>query len=237
MNLVLKFKGRYCSIPDEIYFFRWVRRINSAQLIESTRYNGWSKLIIVDSPLLKDLYELFGLFKRYFPRSVSCKKIEALLGNEFSKLPKQWRPHIEQPLILDNDACTVNREVCSSMLWCKRMRFYSEIDNEIFFEWVNKISAIKKIYHRGNAIGLWVPTNRISRADLREILALFTRYNVNMYQCRRFLTKKNTRWFSSVCRDWFRNIFPEFTSSKEFCNRHLIKEWIPGRLLPEQLKK
>jgi hypothetical protein len=79
-------------------------------------------------------------------------------------------------------------------LVCKRIWFWSKGDETALFEWLKRISAVREIEGRGDALILHVP-RRITAADFRELLALFRRYRIPNQQLAVFLTKANRRWF------------------------------------------
>lgn len=80
-------------------------------------------------------------------------------------------------------------------LVCNSIWFYSDIDEEIFFEWLQKIPSIQKIEAVSSDLNLYVDKKLLNDDDFRELLALFYRYKVDMKQLQTFLTKKNREWF------------------------------------------
>jgi hypothetical protein len=91
-------------------------------------------------------------------------------------------------------------------LKCSDTMFYSPLDEGMFFDALNKITAIKKIEGRGSDLFLSVPS-RLSNKALRELLGLFFRYNVDMRQLARFLTAENRSWFLGRETYWFKRVF------------------------------
>ena len=92
------------------------------------------------------------------------------------------------------------------ILKCHEMMFYSQLDEEIFFDALKKISAVKKIEGIGSDLLLSVPS-RLSDKALRELLGLFFRYQVDMRQLAPFLTEKNRSWFCGTEKYWFKKVF------------------------------
>ena len=93
------------------------------------------------------------------------------------------------------------------VLTCRKTAFYSQLDEEMFFDALKKISAVKKIKGGGADLHLTVPP-RLSDKALRELLGLFFRYGVEMHQLGAFLTDKNRPWFQSTEKYWFKKVFP-----------------------------
>ncbi len=93
-------------------------------------------------------------------------------------------------------------------LTCKRVIFYSQLDEEKFFEWLQSIKAIIRVDGVGDKLYLYCKNKTISDEDLREIIALFYRYKVDMKQLAIFLNNKNKTWFLGSPRGyWHRKVF------------------------------
>jgi hypothetical protein len=80
-------------------------------------------------------------------------------------------------------------------LTCKRVKFYSNKDEDAFFEWIKKIECIEKFEAAGDELYLDIASKELHDHDLRDLLALFFRYNIDMKQLQRFLTEDNRKWF------------------------------------------
>jgi hypothetical protein len=91
---------------------------------------------------------------------------------------------------------------------CKRVKFYSPHDEDAFFEWINKIKSVTKYDGKLDELYLYIKNKNISNKDLRELIALFYRYNIDMKQLRIFLTKKNKEWFFDPPKGyWYKRVF------------------------------
>ena len=92
------------------------------------------------------------------------------------------------------------------ILKCHKTEFYSPLDEEIFFDALQRISAVQKI--AGSGVDLFVTvTSRPSDKALRELLGLFHRYQVDLRQLARFATKKNRKWFRAPDAYWSKAVF------------------------------
>ncbi len=67
------------------------------------------------------------------------------------------------------------------ILICKRVRFYSPEDETAFFGWLERITCISRVEGAGDEILLCVPRTRVSASSLRELIALFARYKLDMW--------------------------------------------------------
>ncbi|MDQ8196394.1 hypothetical protein QEH59_18340 [Coraliomargarita sp. SDUM461004] len=95
-------------------------------------------------------------------------------------------------------------------LHCKRVSFYSENDELSFFEWIGKIPSIEKWEGVSDTIVLHVRSKKISNAGLRDILALFHRYKINMTELKQFMDEKNKDWFfENEKAYWHKNVFKQ----------------------------
>lgn len=82
-----------------------------------------------------------------------------------------------------------------NILICKEVRFYSPNDEAAFFEWLSKNDCIDDVEGVGDEIHLTIAADELHDHDLRDLLALFYRYNVDMKQLKRFLSSDNEKWF------------------------------------------
>jgi len=92
------------------------------------------------------------------------------------------------------------------ILKCQKTAFYSELDEELFFIGLKKVSSVKNVEGRGWDLFFSVSA-RPSNKALRELLGLFFRYKVDMRQLAQFRTKKNQAWFHSQDAYWFKRVF------------------------------
>jgi hypothetical protein len=93
-------------------------------------------------------------------------------------------------------------------LTCKSVMFYSETDELSFFNWINNIKCIKKFEGVSDTLFLHINTTKPSDICLRELIALFHRYKVDMEQLSQFLNDKNKSWFFENKRTfWHKKIF------------------------------
>lgn len=80
------------------------------------------------------------------------------------------------------------------ILICKKVIFYSTIDEDLFFEWIKRISVIVDVKGVLDEIHLYIMDLNLDRAALREIIALFKRYKIDRKQLQIFLNDANEDW-------------------------------------------
>lgn len=103
-----------------------------------------------------------------------------------------------------------NFQINKNILICTSIIYYSRKDEDAFFEWIKKIDCIDDISGEGENLYLHIAADDIHDHDLRDLLALFYRYNVEMSQLVRFLTKTNKSWFyDNKTAFWHKKVFVE----------------------------
>lgn len=94
-----------------------------------------------------------------------------------------------------------------STLKARSVRFRSEHDEHAFFEWINKLSCIKSVRGEGAILNITLDRRKVNDPALRELLALFARFGIDMTQLARFETPSNRSWFLRPGSYWFRKVF------------------------------
>ncbi|MGA9530666.1 MAG: hypothetical protein WBQ73_02135 [Candidatus Babeliales bacterium] len=82
-----------------------------------------------------------------------------------------------------------------NVLVCKKVKFYCHKDEDAFFNWIKKIECIDQTSAAGDELFLHVASQELHDQDLRDLIGLFYRYNIDMKQLARFLTNENKTWF------------------------------------------
>lgn len=94
------------------------------------------------------------------------------------------------------------------VLTCTSIWYCSRLDEDMFFEWISKIPGILKWDGERENLYLYVKSRRLSNANLRDFLALFYRYKVDMKQLSIFLNSSNKKWFFDNKKAyWHRSVF------------------------------
>jgi len=83
------------------------------------------------------------------------------------------------------------------------IRYYSYLDEKSFFEWAMEIPCVTSI----DGGFLHVRSKRLSKSDLRDLIAIMHRYNLPMRQLGQFCNDKNKRWFQDTKMYWYQKIF------------------------------
>lgn len=86
---------------------------------------------------------------------------------------------------------------------CSGVTFGSQLDELHLFEWAMQIPGVVRWEHDT----LMVKSLNLSQASLRELLALFARYQIPMNQLSQFRNPRNEAWFASPKKYWHRKVF------------------------------
>lgn len=86
---------------------------------------------------------------------------------------------------------------------CSGVTFGSQLDERHLFEWAMQISGVV----RWEQDTLVVKSLKLSQASLRDLLALFSRYQIPMKQLAQFKNARNEMWFASPQMYWHTRVF------------------------------
>lgn len=104
-----------------------------------------------------------------------------------------------------NDAAIIELEA-------RRVRFFSLGDEDAFFEWLDKLPCVGKYVGLGDALHISINRAAVDEDALRELLALFRRYGVDMKQLRVFDGFEFSEWFRDSRAYWFDAVFESMGS-------------------------
>ncbi len=92
---------------------------------------------------------------------------------------------------------------------CSGITFRSSLDEKHLFEWAMEIPGVV----RWEQDTLVVRSRVISRSSLRDLIALFSRYDIEMRQLAQFKNWKNEEWFASSQMYWHDLVFGQQSNS------------------------
>jgi hypothetical protein len=85
--------------------------------------------------------------------------------------------------------------------------WYSQHDEDVFFRWLTKVKSVVRVHGRLHTLYIEVQVAQFDERDLREILALFRRYHVDLAQLAKLQRKTNSEWFRDESKWWHRPVF------------------------------
>lgn len=75
------------------------------------------------------------------------------------------------------------------------LRFYSHTDEANLFRWLKKVKSIQDIKGVGSELHLYFKSKEIPVKELRELMAIYTRYSFNFNELSVFMNESNKHWF------------------------------------------
>lgn len=97
---------------------------------------------------------------------------------------------------------------CGSIeLEATRVRFYSKGDEAAFFDWLKNMSFIESIEGHGATLYIKVDILAVDEEGLRELIAIFHRYCIDMRQFVVFDTDRFSGWFRCPSSYWHKAVF------------------------------
>lgn len=73
------------------------------------------------------------------------------------------------------------------LIWKAPMRYLSEGDEAAFFSWLQSIPGVVRVEGKGSELVIHLRSKRLSSASLRELTALYKRYEGHMRELTRFV--------------------------------------------------
>ena len=92
-------------------------------------------------------------------------------------------------------------------LECKRVQFYSELDETCFSERLDRINCIENWEGVSDTIVLNIKSKKVSDTCMRELLSLFYRYKIEMSQLIVLVNNKNEVWIKNEKAYWHKKLF------------------------------
>jgi predicted RNA-binding protein associated with RNAse of E/G family len=87
------------------------------------------------------------------------------------------------------------------------VRFYSAGDEEAFFSWLKKLPFVERTEGRGLTLYMEINSRAVDEDGLRELIALFRRYGVDLAQLVAFDRDEFSDWFRDPRAYWYKAIF------------------------------
>lgn len=87
------------------------------------------------------------------------------------------------------------------------VRFFSHGDEGAFFGWLDKLPFVERYEGRGRTLYISVNSAAVDEDGLREMLALFRRYGVELRQLAVFDRDEFADWFRNEQAYWYADVF------------------------------
>ncbi|MFC4259034.1 hypothetical protein ACFOZ5_08345 [Marinobacter lacisalsi] len=86
-------------------------------------------------------------------------------------------------------------------------KFYSYLDEENFFKWMQSIPAVNLIEREGHHLVITLIDQDIEEMDLRDLIAVFARYQIDMGDLKKFADTEHGEWINNPDAYWYCSIF------------------------------
>lgn len=92
-------------------------------------------------------------------------------------------------------------------LIAKSVLFFSEHDEDAFFHWLEILACVAEYHGEGIDLLITLKDDSLDDESLRELLALFNRYDIDLSQLAKFETDANRHWFRDSKAYWYEKVF------------------------------
>ena len=92
-------------------------------------------------------------------------------------------------------------------LEAESVQFLSPGDEDAFFGWLAELSFVVKYFGRGKVLHISINLAAMDECGLREIIALFFRYKIEMRQLLKLNVDKFSEWFGDKDSFWHEGVF------------------------------
>ncbi len=81
-----------------------------------------------------------------------------------------------------------------TVLKATSVRYFSSIDEDLFFAWIGRIRCIESYHGVGEELLIEIDADKVGPEELSELIALFLRYKVNLSQLAEFANGEQKTW-------------------------------------------
>jgi hypothetical protein len=86
------------------------------------------------------------------------------------------------------------------------VRYYSKNDEHAFFDWLRKIKCVTKVHGHRNILTITI-INDLDEDGLRDLIALFYRYRIDMKPLAQFDRPEFREWLHYRRAYWYSKMF------------------------------
>jgi hypothetical protein len=87
------------------------------------------------------------------------------------------------------------------------VKYFAPGDERAFFAWLDQIPCVKRYAGRGHTLYISVDAAAVDQDGLRELLALFFRYGIELGQLAALDRNELTDWFRDKKAYWYKEVF------------------------------
>ena len=92
--------------------------------------------------------------------------------------------------------------------------YVSQLDEAMMFQWLDKIPCV--LGYKGKSVELFIDIkdSEIDDESLRELIGLFFRYELDLFELQQFENESNKHWFKDPESFWYSRVFGGETSHR-----------------------
>ncbi|MFC8529598.1 hypothetical protein [Nocardia sp. NPDC057227] len=85
--------------------------------------------------------------------------------------------------------------------------YYSYNDEAAFFEWLDKVGCVASYRGELRTLHITLEFDTVDEEDLRDLVALYRRYDIDLRELRVLNADTVGPWFSDPARSWHDEVF------------------------------
>lgn len=89
----------------------------------------------------------------------------------------------------------------------KEQRYFSQLDEDHFFSWLQRIAGVSGIMSTPEGLAVTLAPGTFTDDSLDDLLALYARYQLDMRQLAQFETPENSAWLRNPKAFWHKQVF------------------------------
>lgn len=95
----------------------------------------------------------------------------------------------------------------AAFTWKRQIVFFSQGDENAFFSWLQGIEGIESVQGAPEGLIIGLEGEDLPEMSLRELLAIYRRYDGDMKELAVFLRPDNESWFKKPGSYWYGAVF------------------------------
>jgi len=95
----------------------------------------------------------------------------------------------------------------ATLIWHAPMQYFSAGDEAAFFSWLQAIPGVLSVHGQGRELHIRLRSRRLSSSSLRELIALYLRFNGELRELAQFENPSNSEWLRASEAYWHDGMF------------------------------
>lgn len=102
--------------------------------------------------------------------------------------------------MLVDDAQAASMYPMATLIWRAPMTYYSSGDEAAFFDWLHSVPGVVSVRGVGVELHIETRSRRLGQVALRELVAIYRRYDGRLSELEMFVTEVNRDWLVPMLR-------------------------------------